>query len=161
MKRIVMAALLLMGTTTMAQNGTYKVTNKHELTTTVLEERLSSSQYNITPEKPGTSLIAEGVDTATLMNVLAEYLLQENPVAAEEVAGPIPAQVTVDEKNVTITGEKGDTIRAYAVREIKGGGTQWTLLCEDNVVIRFYDLKNGRYTLTVPKMERLELRKVK
>lgn len=51
-----MAALLLMGTTTMAQNGTYKVTNKHELTTTVLEERLSSSQYNITPEKPGTSL---------------------------------------------------------------------------------------------------------
>lgn len=160
MKHFMLAVLLLISTAAMAQNGTYKVTNKHELTTSALEQRLSSSQFDITPEKPGTSLEAEGVDTSTLMNVLAEYLMEENPEAAEKTAGLIPAQVTVDEKNVTITSEKGDTIRAYAVREIKGGGTQWVFLCEDNVVIRLYDLKNGRYTLTVPKMERLELRKI-
>lgn len=161
MKRIVLATILLISTAAMAQNGTYKVTNKHELTATAIEQRLRSSNVEITPERPGISLEDAGTDTSTLMNVLAEYLMEEYPEAAEKTAGVIPAQVMVDEKKVTITSDKGDTIRMYVIRELKGGGTQWTMFCEDNVVIRLYDLKNGRYTLTVPKMERLELRKIK
>lgn len=161
MKQIILAAMLLLAVPAVAQNGTYKVTNKHELRITALEERLSSSDINITPDDPRTSLEDSGTDTSTLIEVLAEYLMQEYPDAAELTAGPIPAQVMMDENNVFITGEKGDTIQAYPIREVKGGGTQWVFLCENNIVIRLYDLGNGRYTLSVPKMERLEMRKIK
>lgn len=161
MKQIILAAMLLLAVPAVAQNGTYKVTNKHELRITALEERLSSSDINITPDDPRTSLEDSGTDTSTLIEVLAEYLMQEYPDAAELTAGLIPAQVMMDENNVFITGEKGDIIQAYPIREVKGGGTQWVFLCENNIVIRLYDLGNGRYTLSVPKMERLEMRKIK
>lgn len=106
------------------------------------------------------------IDTTELMdkmsNVLAQWImLQSNDKQQKAIFDAIPAQVTVDERNATITGEKGDTIQAYPVREVKGGGTQWVFLCENNIVIRLFDLGNGRYTLSVPKMERLEMRKIK
>ncbi len=160
MKHIFFAALLLLPMAVNAQSGTNKVTNRYELSIAAIVQRLSTFDIQVTPDNPGTSLEAEGVDNETLLGALAEHFMQEDPVAAEILAGAIPGIVTIDDKSIFIKDEKGNTIRAYSVKELKGGGTQWVIVCEEGIIIRLYDLQNGGYTLSVPKMERLELRKI-
>lgn len=144
-----------------AQNGVYQVTNQSQLTESLLEQRLRSSKFELTiednNEKRGMKPME--LDSAEMIAMLEYFFLEENPDAGRMIAGAIPAQVTVDGQAVTLTDSHGDTIQSYAVKEIRRSEAKWEFACADGTVIKLVGVGNDRYTLQVPKMEKIELKK--
>lgn len=144
-----------------AQNGVYQVTNQSQLKESSLEQRLRSSKFELTiednNEKRGMKPME--LDSAEMIAMLEYFFLEENPDAGRMIAGAIPAQVTVDGQAVTLTDSRGDTIQSYAVKEIRGSETKREFVCTDGTVIKLVGVGNDRYTLQVPKMEKIELKK--
>ena len=146
-----------------AQNGVYQVTNQSQLTESLLEQRLRSSKFELTiednNEKRGMKPME--LDSAEMIAMLEYFFLEENPDAGRMIAGAIPAQVTVDGQAVTLTDSRGDTIQSYAVKEIRGSESKREFVCADGTVIKLLNISNDCYTLQVPKMEKMELKKIK
>lgn len=144
-----------------AQNGVYQVTNQSQLKESSLEQRLRSSKFELTiednNEKRGMKPME--LDSAEMIAMLEYFFLEENPDVGRMIAGAIPAQVTVDGQAVTLTDSRGDTIQSYAVKEIRGSETKREFVCTDGTVIKLVGVGNDRYTLQVPKMEKIELKK--
>lgn len=147
----------------MAQNGVYTVINQNELATAAVKQSLRSSMtvsYTEDAENEHAGMQPREVDTAEAMNVLAEFLmLQASNTEQRALTGAIPAQVTVDGQAVTLTDSHGDTIQSYAVKEIRRSEAKWEFACADGTVIKLVGVGNDRYTLQVPKMEKIELKK--
>ena len=164
-KVIVMLACVLAIGAASAQNGTYRVTNQNELATAAVKQSLRSSMtvsYTEDAENEHAGMQPREVDTAEAMNVLAEFLmLQASNAEQRALTGAIPAQVTVDGQAVTLTDDRGDTIQSYSVKEVRGSEAKREFVCADGTVLRLHALGNDRYTLQVPKMEKLELKKIK
>ena len=148
-----------------AQNGTYKVTNQNELATTAVKQNLRSSMtvsYTEDEENEHAGMQPKEPDTAEAMNVLAEWLMMQTSNAEQRaITGAIPAQVTVDGQAVALTDDRGDTIQSYAVKEIRGSESKREFVCTDGTIIKLLNIGNDRYTLQVPKMEKMELKKIK
>lgn len=164
-KAIVMLAAVLAIGAASAQNGIYTVTNQNELATAAVKQNLRSSMTvsNIEDaENEHAGMQPREVDTAEAMNVLAEFLMLQASNAEQRIlTGAIPAQVTVDGQAVTLTDSRGDTIQSYAVKEIRGSETKREFVCTDGTVIKLLNISNDCYTLQVPKMEKMELKKIK
>lgn len=147
----------------MAQNGVYTVTNQNELATAAVKQSLRSSMtvsYTEDAENEHSGIQPKEPDTAEAMNVLAEFvMLQASNEEQRILTGAIPAQVTVDGQAVTLTGNHGDTIQSYAVKEVRGSESKWEFICADGTVIKLLGAGSGRYTLQVPKMDKIELKK--
>lgn len=158
-----LAAVLAIGAAS-AQNGIYKVTNKNELSTAAVKQNLRSSMTVTYTEDADehTGMQPKEPDTAEAMNVLAEWLMMQTSNAEQRaITGAIPAQMTVDGQAVTLTDDRGDTIQSYAVKEIRGSDSKREFVCADGTVIKLINVGNDRYTLQVPKMEKMELKKIK
>jgi hypothetical protein len=127
------------------------------------EQRLRSSKYELTIEdnNENRGMKPMELDSAEMRAMLEYFFLEENPDAGRMIAGAIPAQVTVDGQAVTLTDSRGDTIQSYAVKEIRGSETKREFVCTDGTVIKLVGVGNDRYTLQVPKMEKMELKKIK
>ena len=149
--------------TTGAQNGVYQVTNQSQLKESSLEQRLRSSKFELTIEdnNENRGMKPMELDSVEMIAMLEYFFLEENPDAGRMIAGAIPAQVTVDGQAVTLTDSRGDTIQSYAVKEIRGSETKREFVCTDGTVIKLVGVGNDRYTLQVPKMEKMELKKIK
>lgn len=163
-KVIVMLACVLTIGAASAQNGIYKVTNKNELSTAAVKQNLRSSMTVTYTEDADehTGMQPKEPDTAEAMNVLAEWLMMQTSNAEQRaITGAIPAQMTVDGQAVTLTDDRGDTIQSYAVKEIRGSDSKREFVCADGTVIKPINVGNDRYTLQVPKMEKMELKKIK
>lgn len=163
-KVIVMLACVLTIGAASAQNGIYKVTNKNELSTAAVKQNLRSSMTVTYTEDADehTGMQPKEPDTAEAMNVLAEWLMMQISNAEQRaITGAIPAQMTVDGQAVTLTDDRGDTIQSYAVKEIRGSDSKREFVCADGTVIKLINVGNDRYTLQVPKMEKMELKKIK
>ncbi len=163
-KVIVMLACVLTIGAASAQNGIYKVTNKNELSTAAVKQNLRSSMTVTYTEDADehTGMQPKEPDTAEAMNVLAEWLMMQTSNAEQRaITGAIPAQMTVDGQAVTLTDDRGDTIQSYAVKEIRGSDSKREFVCADGTVIKLINVGNDRYTLQVPKMEKMELKKIK
>ena len=163
-KVIVMLACVLTIGAASAQNGIYKVTNKNELSTAAVKQNLRSSMTVTYTEDADehTGMQPKEPDTAEAMNVLAEWLMMQTSNAEQRaITGAIPAQMTVDGQAVTLTDDRGDTIQSYAVKEICGSDSKREFVCADGTVIKLINVGNDRYTLQVPKMEKMELKKIK
>ncbi len=149
----------------MAQNGVYTVINQNELATAAVKQSLRSSMtvsYTEDAENEHAGMQPREVDTAEAMNVLAEFLmLQASNTEQRALTGAIPAQVTVDGQAVTLTDDRGDTIQTYVVKEIRGSEAKREFVCADGSVIKLLNISNDCYTLQVPKMEKMELKKIK
>ena len=147
-----------------AQNGIYRVTNQNELATAAVKQSLRSSMtvsYTEDEESEHAGMQPKEPDTAEAMNVLAEWLIMQTSNAEQRaITGAIPAQVTVDGQAVTLTDDRGDTIQSYAVKEIRGSESKREFVCADGTVIKLIGVGNDRYTLQVPKMEKMELKKI-
>ena len=147
-----------------AQNGIYRVTNQNELATAAVKQSLRSSMTVSYTEDADehTGMQPKEVDTAEAMDVLAEFvMLQASNAEQRALTGAIPAQVTVDGQTITLTDDRGDTIQSYAVKEIRGSESKREFACADGTVIKLVGVGNDRYTLQVPKMEKIELKKIK
>ena len=146
-----------------AQNGIYRVTNQNELATAAVKHNLHSSMtisYTEDEENEHAGMQPREVDTAEAMNVLAEFLmLQASNTEQRALTGAIPAQVTVDGQAVTLTDDRGDTIQTYVVKEIRGSEAKREFVCADGSVIKLIGVGNDRYTLQVPKMEKIKVKK--
>lgn len=144
-----------------AQNGVYQVTNQSQLTESLLEQRLHSSKFELTiednNEKRGMKPME--LDSAEMIAMLEYFFLEENPDVGRMIAGAIPAQVTVDGQAVTLTDSHGDTIQSYAVKEIRRSEAKWEFACADGTVIKLVGVGNDLYTLQVPKMEKIKVKK--
>lgn len=163
-KVIVMLACVLTIGAASAQNGIYKVTNKNELSTAAVKQNLRSSMTVTYTEDADehAGMQPKEPDTAEAMNVLAEWLMMQISNAEQRaITGAIPAQMTVDGQAVTLTDDRGDTIQSYAVKEIRGSDSKREFVCADGTVIKLINVGNDRYTLQVPKMEKMELKKIK
>lgn len=163
-KVIVMLACVLTIGAASAQNGIYKVTNKNELSTAAVKQNLRSSMTVTYTEDADehTGMQPKEPDTAEAMNVLAEWLMMQTSNAEQRaITGAIPAQMTVDGQAVTLTDDRGDTIQSYAVKEIRGSDSKREFVCADGTVIKLINVGNDRNTLQVPKMEKMELKKIK
>ena len=151
--------------TASAQNGIYRVTNQNELATAAVKQNLRSSMtvsYTEDEENEHAGMQPKEPDTAEAMNVLAEWLIMQTSNAEQRaITGAIPAQVTVDGQAVALTDDRGDTIQSYAVKEIRGSESKREFVCADGTVIKLIGVGNDRYTLQVPKMEKMELKKIK
>ena len=150
--------------TASAQNGIYRVTNQNELATAAVKQSLRSSMTVSYTEDADehTGMQPKEVDTAEAMDVLAEFvMLQASNAEQRALTGAIPAQVTVDGQTITLTDDRGDTIQYYAVKEIRGSESKREFACADGTVIKLVGVGNDRYTLQVPKMEKIELKKIK
>ncbi len=149
--------------TASAQNGVYQVTNQSQLKESSLEQRLRSSKFELTIEdnNENRGMKPMELDSAEMIAMLEYFFLEENPDAGRMIAGAIPAQVTVDGQAVTLTDSRGDTIQSYAVKEIRGSETKREFVCTDGTVIKLVGVGNDRYILQVPKMEKMELKKIK
>ncbi len=162
---IVMLAAMLAISAASAQNGIYRVTNQNELATAAVKHNLHSSMtisYTEDEESEHAGMQPKEPDTAEAMNVLAEWLIMQTSNAEQRaITGAIPAQVTVDGQAVTLTDSRGDTIQSYAVKEIRGSETKREFVCTDGTVIKLVGVGNDRYILQVPKMEKMELKKIK
>ena len=166
MKRIFFTlCLMLCSICLMAQNGVYTVINQNELATAAVKQSLRSSMtvsYTEDAENEHAGMQPREVDTAEAMNVLAEFLmLQASNTEQRALTGAIPAQVTVDGQAVTLTDDRGDTIQTYVVKEIRGSEAKREFVCADGSVIKLLNISNDCYTLQVPKMEKMELKKIK
>ena len=149
--------------TASAQNGIYRVTNQNELATAAVKQSLRSSMTVSYTEDADehTGMQPKEVDTAEAMDVLAELvMLQASNAEQRALTGAIPAQVTVDGQTITLTDDRGDTIQYYAVKEIRGSESKREFACADGTVIKLVGVGNDRYTLQVPKMEKMELKKI-
>jgi hypothetical protein len=147
-----------------AQNGIYRVTNQNELATAAVKQSLRSSMTVSYTEDADehTGMQPKEVDTAEAMDVLAELvMLQASNAEQRALTGAIPAQVTVDGQTITLTDDRGDTIQSYAVNEIRGSESKREFACADGTVIKLVGVGNDHYTLQVPKMEKIELKKIK
>lgn len=144
-----------------AQNGVYQVTNQSQLTESLLEQRLRSSKFELTiednNEKRGMKPME--LDSAEMIAMLEYFFLEENPDVGRMIAGAIPAQVTVDGQAVTLTDDRGDTIQTYVVKEIRGSEAKREFVCADGSVIKLVGVGNDLYTLQVPKMEKIKVKK--
>ena len=149
--------------TASAQNGVYQVTNQSQLKESSLEQRLRSSKFELTIEdnNENRGMKPMELDSVEMIAMLEYFFLEENPDAGRMIAGAIPAQVTVDGQAVTLTDSRGDTIQSYAVKEIRGSETKREFVCTDGKVIKLVGVGNDRYILQVPKMEKMELKKIK
>jgi len=147
----------------MAQNGVYTVINQNELATAAVKQSLRSSMtvsYTEDAENEHAGMQPREVDTAEAMNVLAEFLmLQASNTEQRALTGAIPAQVTVDGQAVTLTDDRGDTIQTYVVKEIRGSEAKREFVCADGSVIKLLNISNDCYTLQVPKMEKIKVKK--
>ena len=161
-KAIVMLAAVLAIGAASAQNGVYQVTNQSQLKESSLEQRLRSSKFELTIEdnNENRGMKPMELDSAEMIAMLEYFFLEENPDAGRMIAGAIPAQVTVDGQAVTLTDSRGDTIQSYAVKEIRGSESKREFVCADGTVIKLVGVGNDRYTLQVPKMEKIELKKI-
>ena len=147
-----------------AQNGTYTVTNQNELATAAVKQNLRSSMTVTYTEDADehTGMQPKEPDTAEAMNVLAEWLMMQTSNAEQRaITGAIPAQVFVNGNAVTLTDDRGDTIQSYAVKETRRSESKREFVCADGTVIKLINVGNDRYTLQVPKMEKIELKKTK
>lgn len=166
MKKVIvmLAAVLAIGAAS-AQNGIYRVTNQNELATAAVKHNLRSSMtisYTEDAENEHAGMQPKEPDTAEAMNVLAEWLMMQTSNAKQRaIKGAIPAQVFVDGNAVTLTDDRGDTIQSYAVKEIRGSESKREFVCADDTVIKLLNIGNDCYTLQVPKMEKMELKKIK
>ncbi|MBP5535545.1 MAG: hypothetical protein J6X62_02000 [Bacteroidales bacterium] len=164
-KAIVMLAAVLAIGAASAQNGIYRVTNQNELATATVKHNLRSSMtisYTEDEESEHAGMQPKEPDTAEAMNVLAEWLMMQTSNAEQRaITGAIPAQVFVDGNAVTLTDDRGDTIQSYAVKEIRGSESKREFVCADGTVIKLLNVGNDRYILQVPKMEKIELKKIK
>lgn len=144
-----------------AQNGVYQVTNQSQLKESLLEQRLRSSKFELTiednNEKRGMKPME--LDSAEMIAMLEYFFLEENPDVGRMIAGAIPSQVTVDGQAVTLTDDRGDTIQTYVVKEIRGSEAKREFVCADGSVIKLIGVGNDRYTLQVPKMEKIKVKK--
>ena len=160
-----LALCLLSFGTASAQNGIYRVTNQNELATAAVKHNLRSSMtisYTEDAENEHAGMQPKEPDTAEAMNVLAEWLMMQTSNAEQRaITGAIPAQVFVDGNAVTLTDDRGDTIQSYAVKEIRGSESKREFVCADGTVIKLLNISNDCYTLQVPKMEKMELKKIK
>ena len=149
--------------TASAQNGVYQVTNQSQLKESSLEQRLRSSKFELTIEdnNENRGMKPMELDSAEMIAMLEYFFLEGNPDAGRMIAGAIPAQVTVDGQAVTLTDDRGDTIQSYAVKEIRGSESKREFVCADGTVIKLLNISNDCYTLQVPKMEKMELKKIK
>ena len=149
--------------TASAQNGVYQVTNQSQLKESSLEQRLRSSKFELTIEdnNENRGMKPMELDSVEMIAMLEYFFLEENPDAGRMIAGAIPAQVTVDGQTITLTDDRGDTIQSYAVKEIRGSESKMEFACADGTVIKLVGVGNDRYTLQVPKMEKMELKKIK
>ena len=147
----------------MAQNGVYTVINQNELATAAVKQSLRSSMtvsYTEDAENEHAGMQPREVDTAEAMNVLAEFLmLQASNTEQRALTGAIPAQVTVDGQAVTLTDDRGDTIQTYVVKEIRGSEAKREFVCAYGSVIKLLNISNDCYTLQVPKMEKIKVKK--
>lgn len=164
MKRIFFTlCLMLCSICLMAQNGVYTVINQNELATAAVKQSLRSSMtvsYTEDAENEHAGMQPREVDTAEAMNVLAEFLmLQASNTEQRALTGAIPAQVTVDGQAVTLTDDRGDTIQTYVVKEIRGSEAKREFVCADGSVIKLLNISNDCYTLQVPKMEKIKVKK--
>lgn len=164
MKRIFFTlCLMLCSIYLMAQNGVYTVINQNELATAAVKQSLRSSMtvsYTEDAENEHAGMQPREVDTAEAMNVLAEFLmLQASNTEQRALTGAIPAQVTVDGQAVTLTDDRGDTIQTYVVKEIRGSEAKREFVCADGSVIKLLNISNDCYTLQVPKMEKIKVKK--
>ena len=161
---VMLAAVLAIGAAS-AQNGIYRVTNQNELATAAVKQNLRSSMtvsYTEDEENEYAGMQPKEPDTAEAMNVLAEWLIMQTSNAEQRaITGAIPAQVTVDGQAVALTDDHGDTIQSYAVKEIRGSESKREFVCTDGTIIKLLNIGNDRYTLQVPKMEKMELKKIK
>ena len=164
-KVIVMLACVLAIGAASAQNGIYRVTNQNELATAAVKHNLRSSMtisYTEDAENEHAGMQPKEPDTAEAMNVLAEWLMMQTSNAEQRaITGAIPAQATVDGQAVTLTDDRGDTIQSYAVNEIRGSEFKREFVCADGTIIKLLNVGNNRYILQVPKMEKMELKKIK
>ena len=163
-KVIIMLAAMLAISAASAQNGIYRVTNQNELATAAVKQSLRSSMTVSYTEDADehTGMQPKEVDTAEAMDVLAELvMLQASNAEQRALTGAIPAQVTVDGQTITLIDDRGDTIQSYAVKEIRGSESKREFACADGTVIKLVGVGNDRYTLQVPKMEKMELKKIK
>ena len=146
-----------------AQNGVYQVTNQSQLKESSLEQRLRSSKFELTIEdnNENRGMKPMELDSAEMIAMLEYFFLEENPDAGRMIAGAIPSQVTVDGQAVALTDDRGDTIQSYAVKEIRGSESKREFVCTDGTIIKLLNIGNDRYTLQVPKMEKMELKKIK
>lgn len=99
------------------------------------------------------------LDSAEMIAMLEYFFLEENPDVGRMIAGAIPAQVTVDGQAITLTDSHGDTIQSYAVKEIRRSEAKWEFTCADGTVIKLVGVGNDLYTLQVPKMEKIKVKK--
>ena len=164
-KVIVMLACVLAIGAASAQNGIYRVTNQNELATAAVKHNLHSSMtisYTEDEESEHAGMQPKEPDTAEAMNVLAEWLMMQTSNAEQRaITGAIPAQVFVNGNAVTLTDDRGDTIQSYAVKETRRSESKREFVCADGTVIKLINVGNDRYTLQVPKMEKIELKKTK
>lgn len=144
-----------------AQNGVYQVTNQSQLTESLLEQRLRSSKFELTIEdnNENRGMKPMELDSAEMIAMLEYFFLEENPDVGRMIAGAIPAQVTVDGQAVTLTDDRGDTIQTYVVKEIRGSEAKREFVCADGSVIKLVGVGNDLYTLQVPKMEKIKVKK--
>ena len=156
---------MLSVTCLLAQNTIYSVTNRNELMTATIAQDLRSSltvMYTEDSEREHTGMQPREVDTAEMMNVLAEWLiLQTNEEEQKILANAVPAKVLIDENTVTLTSDKDDTIQFFNIKGVRGDESKRDYICEDGTVIRLFGHGNGRYTLMMPKMEKIKLEKIK
>lgn len=164
MKRLFLTICLMLSVTCLlAQDTIYSVTNRNELMTSTIAQDLRSmltATYTEDAEREHAGMQPREIDTAEMMNVLAEWLiLQTNEEEQKILASAVPAKVLIDENTVTLTSDKDDTIQFFNIKGVRGDESKRDYICEDGTVICLFGHGNGRYTLQVPKMEKIELKK--
>lgn len=160
-KTLVAIGIIFLSFGASAQNGVYQVTNQSQLKESSLEQRLRSSKFELTIEdnNENRGMKPMELDSAEMIAMLEYFFLEENPDAGRMIAGAIPAQVTVDGQAVTLTDDRGDTIQTYVVKEIRGSEAKREFVCADGSVIKLLNISNDCYTLQVPKMEKIKVKK--
>lgn len=165
-KRIILCLLLLISLhSVVAQNGVYVVINQQDIKTKIVRQNLRSSKMEVyadESEHRGINPSVDDIDTAELVDVLAEWILSElGEKESDVIFRDIPQKITIKDGALSLIGKSNDTIETYQLKKCVLPNQQWTFWGSQG---KSADLKYGKndvYFLTMPEEITLKLRKMK